>query len=105
MELWLRQADDSREPAVLDPPTDRVDTSDAGVRCPLCAWRPRSDDLWFCADAGAPEHFLGGCGTAWNTFETRGRCPGCAHQWRWTACPACEQWSLHEDWYEEARTT
>jgi hypothetical protein len=28
-------------------------------------------------------------------------CPGCAHQWRYTACLRCEGWSLHEDWYVE----
>ena len=36
---------------------------------------------------------------AWNTFETRGKCPDCAHQWRWTSCLRCEGWSRHEDWY------
>jgi hypothetical protein len=103
MELWTKQTDDSRAPSILDPPADRLDLSDAGVRCPLCAWRPRPDDLWICADAEAPEYFLGGCGTEWNTFTTRGRCPGCSHQWRWTSCLACEQWSLHEEWYEDER--
>jgi hypothetical protein len=44
--------------------------------------------------------FDGGCGECWNTFNTRGRCPGCGHQWRWTACLNCSGWSLHEHWYE-----
>jgi hypothetical protein len=71
-----------------------------GIRCPRCKWRPRSSSLWYCGDCWEPERFLEGCGTEWNTFHTRGRCPGCMHQWRWTSCLSCEEWSLHEDWYE-----
>jgi hypothetical protein len=41
-----------------------------------------------------------GCGARWNTFTTRGKCPGCRHQWQWTSCLRCLGWSLHEDWYE-----
>lgn len=74
-----------------------------GIRCPRCQWRPRPEDRWMCVAAGAPEFFEAGCGTEWNTFTTRGRCPGCSHQWRWTSCPSCNQWSLHEDWYEETK--
>ena len=29
------------------------------------------------------------------------KCPGCAHQWVWTSCPQCHEWSLHDDWYAE----
>ena len=47
-----------------------------------------------------PEPPFDGCGTSWNTFLTRGRCPGCRHQWQWTSCLRCHGWSLHEDWYE-----
>lgn len=71
------------------------------IRCPVCRWRPRASDLWSCADCGYPEHFYGGCGTVWNTFDTRGLCPGCGHQWRWTSCLICWEWSPHEDWYEK----
>ena len=71
-----------------------------GVRCPLCAWRPDSSSRWSCQPSETPEPFFPGCGTVWNTFSTRGRCPGCDHQWRWTSCLSCEGWSLHEDWYE-----
>ncbi|HVF43194.1 MAG TPA: hypothetical protein VM936_09295 [Pyrinomonadaceae bacterium] len=71
------------------------------VRCPACRWRPRASDLWGCGDCGHPEYFYGGCGTFWNTFDTRGLCPGCGHQWRWTRCPSCWEWSPHEDWYEK----
>lgn len=71
------------------------------IRCPACRWRPRASDLWECGDCGHPEYFFGGCGTAWNTFDTRGLCPGCGHQWRWTFCLSCWEWSPHEDWYEK----
>lgn len=71
------------------------------IRCPLCNWQPAKSSRWFCADCDAPEFFYGGCGTFWNTFETRGKCPTCAHQWRWTSCLRCTGWSLHEDWYKK----
>jgi hypothetical protein len=72
------------------------------IRCPLCEWRPAASSRWCCTRVDVPEQFQGGCGTIWNTFSTRGRCPGCQHQWRWTKCMRCDGWSLHEDWYEEA---
>ncbi len=70
------------------------------IRCPLCDWRPTKSSLWCCADADAPEYFYDGCFTNWNTFETHGKCPTCAHQWRFTSCLRCGQWSLHNDWYQ-----
>lgn len=70
-----------------------------GIRCPVCCWQPRSADLWYCGDCGHPEDFFGGCGMEWNTFATRGLCPGCLHQWRYTSCLECAAWSPHEDWY------
>jgi hypothetical protein len=72
----------------------------SGIRCPLCRWQPRAMDTWSCMPLESPEPPFEGCGTVWNTFSTRGRCPGCGHQWRWTSCLRCAQWSLHEDWYE-----
>jgi len=69
------------------------------IRCPICSWQPDSYSRWVCRKSDYPEHFADGCGTAWNTFDTRGRCPGCAHQWIWTFCLRCRRWSLHEDWY------
>jgi hypothetical protein len=69
------------------------------IRCPLCRWRPNASSIWCCADNDDPEHFYGGCGARWNTFITRGLCPGCAHLWHWTACLSCEGWSPHDDWY------
>jgi len=69
------------------------------IRCPLCRWRPKPSHRWFCAPCDFPEFFQHGCGAYWNTFTTRGRCPDCGHQWRWTACLSCAGWSLHEHWY------
>jgi hypothetical protein len=69
------------------------------IRCPSCGWRPVPSSRWMCVDTQAPEHFAPGCGTSWNTFDTRGCCPGCIHQWQWTACLACHGWSRHDDWY------
>jgi hypothetical protein len=74
-------------------------TGGGRVRCPLCGWRPGASSLWVCDDCGHPEYFYGGCGCVWNTFDTRGVCPGCGHRWRWTSCLHCAGWSLHEDWY------
>ncbi|HEX8247592.1 MAG TPA: hypothetical protein VF599_05365 [Pyrinomonadaceae bacterium] len=70
------------------------------IRCPLCRWQPQASSRWCCSDAaGYPHFFYNGCGTVWNTFETRGRCPGCGHQWSWTDCLRCWGCSPHEDWY------
>ncbi|MBS1812644.1 MAG: hypothetical protein JST84_31040 [Acidobacteria bacterium] len=85
-------------------PTKTVLESDADaerirIRCPLCLWQPNAGSRWYCGSVGNPEYFFSGCGTGWNTFDTQGLCPGCGHQWRWTACLSCWQWSLHEDWY------
>jgi hypothetical protein len=73
-----------------------------GIRCPLCRWRPDASSRWSCIAHGTPEPYFDACGTTWNTFTTRGRCPGCAHQWQWTSCHRCVEWSPHQDWYEES---
>lgn len=70
------------------------------IRCPLCKWQPKPSHRWFCAPCDYPEFFADGCGACWNTFSTGGRCPGCGHQWHWTACLRCAGWSPHADWYE-----
>jgi len=59
-----------------------------GIRCPKCHWKPRAKVLWSCK-----------CGHHWNTFDTRGLCPGCSHQWEITACFQCGAESPHRDWY------
>ena len=70
------------------------------IRCPKCEWQPAPASTWTCVDNEFPEVFHGGCGRSWNTFETFGRCPGCSHQWQWTACLSCGVWSPHETWYD-----
>jgi hypothetical protein len=99
---------DSKRPLTTPSDAESVDVegledSDGrrGIRCPLCRWQPDRSCKWQCGDAGPPENFQGGCGTVWNTFETSGKCPGCGHQWRFTSCFACLQWSPHEAWYFE----
>jgi len=80
----------------------RLDDDDEfeGIRCPHCQWRPSSTDRWSCYSNGGPEPPFQSCGTSWNTFSTRGRCPGCSHQWEWTLCLRCVEWARHVDWYE-----
>lgn len=60
------------------------------IYCPKCAYRPRAEDRWQC---------MPGCGTVWNTFWTRGICPGCSYAWQDTQCLACFEMSPHESWY------
>ena len=62
----------------------------AEIYCPRCEYRPKAEDRCECVPS---------CGTVWNTFWTRGVCPGCATQWPQTQCLACHEWSPHEDWY------
>jgi len=81
---------------------DESDLHFAGIRCPLCKWRPARSSWWVCWSVGPPENLDGGCGTRWNTFETRGICPGCSHQWIWTTCLGCIRTSPHEEWYENS---
>ncbi|MGH9800728.1 MAG: hypothetical protein ACRD82_10215 [Blastocatellia bacterium] len=90
-------------------PTDKLDTlirldddesAYSRIRCPLCKWQPNANSRWNCGGGGPPEYYQG-CGTGWNTFDTGGVCPGCDHQWRWTACLSCSNYSLHEAWYTD----
>ena len=60
------------------------------IYCPRCKWRPGPLDRWQCTPS---------CGTVWNTFWTRGVCPGCNVRWPKTQCLACQQFSPHEHWY------
>jgi hypothetical protein len=62
----------------------------AQILCPKCGWRPSAEDRWECTPR---------CGTVWNTFWTRGVCPGCAVTWPQTQCHECQQFSPHEAWY------
>lgn len=62
----------------------------AQIFCPKCGWRPTAEDRWECTPR---------CGTVWNTFWTRGVCPGCSVKWPHTQCFECGQFSPHETWY------
>jgi hypothetical protein len=59
-----------------------------GIRCPQCKWATRTKNLWSCK-----------CGHQWNTFDTRGLCPGCGYQWGITGCLQCGAVSPHLEWY------
>ena len=74
------------------------------IRCPACKWVPEKSSRWFCVNMGPPENFTAGCGHAWNTFDTAGKCPGCSHQWQHTTCLTCSVTSLHDDWYVRGKT-
>ncbi|OFW06528.1 MAG: hypothetical protein A3H96_12710 [Acidobacteria bacterium RIFCSPLOWO2_02_FULL_67_36] len=70
---------------------EKIDETTRRIRCPKCGWEPGRGDRWVCAP---------GCGHSWNTFETRGACPGCDKHWTSTACLRCHEWSPHIEWYE-----
>jgi hypothetical protein len=100
--LYLFQKSRTTEGVVGERADLEEEEADFGrIRCPLCKWRPSAASRWYCGDCPHPENFFGGCGTVWNTFDTRGLCPGCGHLWRWTSCLMCWGWSPHEDWYAE----
>ncbi|HKB09562.1 MAG TPA: hypothetical protein VKD69_02870 [Vicinamibacterales bacterium] len=100
--LLLLKNDLARRHTTVDIADLDADEGLHGIRCPLCRWRPSAASRWSCdwTEIDSPEPFFNACGTEWNTFATRGRCPGCGHQWRWTSCLRCGQWSPHEEWYE-----
>jgi hypothetical protein len=100
MSLHLLKRGDRPGAIVVDQLWHDQEDTVGGIRCPLCEWRPSASSLWCCVGVGTPEPAFQGCGTLWHTFSTRGRCPGCQHQWQWTSCLRCEGWSRHEDWYE-----
>ena len=104
MELEFRRSDPGEAvPVEFDRPD--VDEPIAGIRCPICQWTPRKSSRWICWDCDYPEYFYAGCGTEWNTFETRGLCTTCRHQWIWTSCLFCGGWSRHEEWYAGPETS
>src|SRR5215467_9481503 len=55
--------------------SDEKETHFSRIQCPLCKWRPNPQSRWYCVACDYPEYFYHGCGTTWNTFTTRGRCP------------------------------
>jgi hypothetical protein len=58
------------------------------IVCPNCRWIPVLEARWPCR-----------CGHVWNTFRTRGQCPGCSYRWEITQCLACQTISPHQAWY------
>ena len=71
------------------------------IRCPACQWQPPRRSRWNCVSMGPPENFSAGCGHSWDTFDTRGNCPGCSYQWQHTTCLSCHATSPHDDWYDK----
>jgi hypothetical protein len=98
----LKRADTPGHPTVGEWTRTHDEEAFERIRCPACEWQPAPTDRWSCMAEDTPEPPFSWCGTVWNTFSTSGRCPGCQHQWQWTSCLHCHQWSLHEDWYERA---
>ena len=98
--LLLKETPPWREATVFTVEDEDHDRANR-IRCPKCRWQPKASSRWMCVGStGSPEPPFQGCGHAWNTFETRGRCPSCDHLWKWTACLSCGAWSRHDDWYE-----
>ena len=95
----LAKSGGASAPVVVTTSESGDQTADDEILCPRCGWRPAAASRWHCACLGTPEPFFEACGAVWNTFDTRGRCPGCQHQWQWTTCLSCGVASLHEHWY------
>jgi len=98
--LWLFQETLKPKNRAIAAKSDEKKSDFNRIRCPLCKWQPNPQSRWYCVSCDYPEYFYDGCGATWNTFATRGRCPGCSHRWRWTSCVRCAGWSRHEHWYE-----
>ena len=60
------------------------------IFCPSCEWRPQPEDRWACVHP---------CDAVWNTFWTRGVCPGSGVKWPLPQCLVCGEWAAHEAWY------
>ena len=85
----------SKTPMVADPELPKGESHDRSsprIQCPLCGWSPGKENVWSC-----------NCGHTWNTFDTRGVCPACRHQWTETQCQSCGQVSPHSQWYVEPK--
>ncbi len=62
-----------------------------GIACPVCSRTPLVGEQWVCGPDG--------CGFAFDTFASRGRCPRCDAQFAVTWCPGCGKPSPHQAWY------
>jgi hypothetical protein len=65
------------------------------LRCPGCNFVPGPSSLWLCQDRASSI----GCGHAWNTFRTGGKCPRCGQVWNEVQCPRCGAMSNYRAWY------
>jgi hypothetical protein len=63
-----------------------------GFRCPGCDEAPPVGSLWKCKE----------CGKAFDTFESRARCPNCSTFHSETECPNCNAWNPMKEWEERA---
>jgi hypothetical protein len=72
-----------------DQPQPRQD-----IACPECGFAPCKGMIWMCAPDG--------CGGAFDTFETRAKCPHCEAQFAWTQCLSCGKVSTHKAWYRRS---
>jgi Zn-dependent protease len=60
----------------------------AGFLCPSCKVAPPLGALWRC----------GKCSQAFDTFETRGKCPNCEAQYPITMCGECRRQYPMQEW-------
>jgi len=96
----LKKSDAPSLPVIVTGDDPSLRRASDRIRCPRCEWVPTAGSRWCCDHRATPEPPFPSCGTVWHTFSTRGRCPGCSHQWQWTSCLACGKASPHDDWYE-----
>src|SRR4051812_50068418 len=98
--MFLRRPERHERNTVLERFEEAEREAFERIRCPLCEWRPSPSSTWACYAEGTPEPPFQWCGTSWNTFATRGRCPGCQHQWRGASGLGCGGRWLPEGWVE-----
>jgi hypothetical protein len=72
-----------------------VDVESDDVACSGCGTPPAAGWLWQCAPDG--------CGGAFDTFASRGRCPHCSAQFAWTHCLLCRRVFAHQAFYVRTR--
>jgi Zn-dependent protease len=60
----------------------------AGFACPSCKVAPPLGALWRCSK----------CSQSFDTFETRGKCPGCEAQYPITMCGECRRQYPMQEW-------
>jgi Zn-dependent protease len=61
-----------------------------GCACPACEKSPPRGQFWMC------EH----CQSKFDTFATRGRCPGCGAWFLETTCPHCHATNHIDGWFK-----